>query len=84
MVLPAPLPPARTQSCRPNFRGRYAGRYARCATNRPSTNDPLPLDFLARLAALVPEPRVNLIRFHGVFAPNGSYRFGKIREVVDE
>jgi len=29
-----------------------------------------PLDFLARLAALVPSPRVNLTRFHGVFAPN--------------
>ena len=29
-----------------------------------------PLDFIARLAALVPEPRVNLTRFHGVFAPN--------------
>ncbi len=29
-----------------------------------------PLDFIARLAALVPKPRVNLPRFHGVFAPN--------------
>jgi len=25
-----------------------------------------PLDFIARLAALVPRPRVNLIRYHGV------------------
>jgi hypothetical protein len=33
-----------------------------------------PLDFLARLAALVPNPRVNLTRFHGVFAPNSKYR----------
>jgi hypothetical protein len=33
-----------------------------------------PLDFIARLAALVPKPRVNLTRFHGVFAPNSSYR----------
>ena len=33
-----------------------------------------PLDFLARLAALVPKPRVNLTRFHGVFAPNSQYR----------
>ncbi len=30
-----------------------------------------PLDFLARLAALVPRPRVNLTRFHGVFARGG-------------
>ena len=33
-----------------------------------------PLDFIARLAALVPKPRVNLTRFHGVFAPNSQYR----------
>ncbi|HCI2555410.1 TPA: IS91 family transposase, partial [Pseudomonas aeruginosa] len=33
-----------------------------------------PLDFLARLAALVPRPRVNLTRFHGVFAPNSQWR----------
>ncbi len=33
-----------------------------------------PLDFIARLAALVPKPRVNLTRFHGVFAPNSSLR----------
>lgn len=29
-----------------------------------------PLDFIARLAALAPRPRLNLTRFHGVFAPN--------------
>jgi len=33
-----------------------------------------PLDFLARLAALVLKPRVNLTRFHGVFAPNSRHR----------
>jgi hypothetical protein len=33
-----------------------------------------PLDFIARLAALVPKPRVNLTRFHGVFAPNSKHR----------
>jgi hypothetical protein len=33
-----------------------------------------PLDFVARLAALVPKPRVNLTRYHGVFAPNSRYR----------
>ena len=33
-----------------------------------------PLDFIARLAALVPRPRLNLTRFHGVFAPNGKHR----------
>jgi len=38
-----------------------------------------PLDFIARLAALVPKPRVNLTRFHGVFVrgglpPNSKHR----------
>jgi len=33
-----------------------------------------PLDFIAKLAALVPPPRANLTRFHGVFAPNSRYR----------
>jgi hypothetical protein len=33
-----------------------------------------PLDFIARLVALVPKPRVNLTRFHGVFAPNSRLR----------
>ena len=33
-----------------------------------------PLDFIARLSALVPTPRVNLTRYHGVFAPNHRLR----------
>lgn len=33
-----------------------------------------PLDFVARLAALVPKPRVNLTRSHGVFALNSKHR----------
>jgi len=33
-----------------------------------------PLDFIARLAALVPKPHVNLTRFHGVFEPNMTRR----------
>jgi len=33
-----------------------------------------PLDFISRLVALVPRPRVNLTRYHGVFAPNSKYR----------
>jgi hypothetical protein len=34
----------------------------------------MPLGFLARLAPLVPRPRVNLTRYHGVFAPNSARR----------
>ena len=33
-----------------------------------------PVDFMARLAALVPKPRVNLTRYHGVLAPNHRSR----------
>ena len=32
------------------------------------------MDFIAKLAALVPKPRVNLSRFHRVFAPNSQQR----------
>ena len=33
-----------------------------------------PLDFIARLAALVPKPRAHLTRYHGIFAPNSAVR----------
>jgi len=33
-----------------------------------------PLDFISRLVSLIPKPRVNLTRFHGVFAPNSKHR----------
>jgi hypothetical protein len=33
-----------------------------------------PLEFMQRLAALVPRPRLHLVRFHGVLAPNAKLR----------
>ena len=33
-----------------------------------------PLEFMQRLAALVPRPRLHLLRFHGVLAPNARLR----------
>ena len=33
-----------------------------------------PLDFIAHLAALIPVPRTNLVRYHGVFAPAARLR----------
>ena len=33
-----------------------------------------PLEFMQRLAALVPRPRLHLIRFHGVLAPHATLR----------
>jgi hypothetical protein len=42
-----------------------------------------PLDFMAKLAALVPRPRAHLIRYHGVFAPiaHGGAGAAKHRDV---
>ena len=33
-----------------------------------------PMEFVQRLAALMPRPRLHLIRFHGVLAPNAKLR----------
>ena len=33
-----------------------------------------PMEFMQRLAALIPRPRLHLIRFHGVLAPNAKLR----------
>jgi hypothetical protein len=33
-----------------------------------------PLELMQRLAALVPRPRLHLIRYHGVLAPNAKWR----------
>jgi hypothetical protein len=38
------------------------------------------IDFMTKLAALVPKPRVNLTRFFGVFAPNSRYRLAITQE----
>ncbi len=51
-------------------------RYALKTPYRDGTTHVIfePLDFIARLAALIPKPRVNLTRYHGVFAPNSHLR----------
>jgi hypothetical protein len=41
-----------------------------------------PMEFMGRLAALVPKPRVNLTRFHGVFSRGGLPPNSKLREYV--
>ena len=33
-----------------------------------------PVEFISKLAALVPPPRAHLTRFHGIFAPNANLR----------
>jgi hypothetical protein len=43
-----------------------------------------PLEFMQRLAALVPRPRLHLIRFHGVLAPNAKLRASIVPGVVEK
>lgn len=43
-----------------------------------------PLEFLQKLAALVPRPRLNLIRYHGVLAPNAKLRSQVVPKAKDE
>jgi Putative transposase len=43
-----------------------------------------PLEFMQRLAALVPRPRLHLVRFHGVLAPNAKLRAKVVPKVMPE
>ena len=43
-----------------------------------------PLEFMQRLAPLVPRPRLHLIRFHGVLAPNAKLRSEIIPTPVEQ
>jgi hypothetical protein len=54
--------------------GRLAYRLRKSRTNGATHLVMTPVDFLARLAALVPPPRFPLVRFAGVLAPNSSWR----------
>lgn len=49
---------------------RVRNAHQRSRTHRVMT----PVDFLARLAALIPPPRHPLVRYHGVLAPHSSWR----------
>jgi hypothetical protein len=42
-----------------------------------------PLEFMQRLAALVPRPRLHLIRFHGVLAPNAKLRAQVVPQEIE-
>ncbi len=41
-------------------------------------------EFLQRLAVLVPRPRLHLIRFHGVVAPNAALRSQIVPDESDQ
>jgi hypothetical protein len=42
------------------------------------------VDFLGRLAVLVPRPRINLILYHGVLAPRAAWRSAVVRHATSE
>ncbi len=44
----------------------------------------MPLEFMQRLAALVPQPRLHLIRYHSVLAPNAKLRAMVVPKVPPE
>jgi ribosomal protein S27E len=67
-------PPVATKRLSVDARGRVVYRYKRPFRDGSTHVVLEPLDFMARLASLVPRPRLNLTRFHGVFAPNFKHR----------
>jgi hypothetical protein len=67
-------PPIATKRLSIDDRGRVVYRYKRPFRDGSTHVILEPLDFMSRLAALVPRPRLNLTRFHGIFAPNFKHR----------
>jgi hypothetical protein len=67
-------PPIATKRLSVDDRGRVVYRYKHPFRDGSTHVVLEPLDFIARLAALIPRPRLNLTRFHGVFAPNFKHR----------
>jgi hypothetical protein len=43
-----------------------------------------PLEFLEKLAALVPPPRIHLTRFHGILAPHSKFRKFVVPQIGEE
>jgi len=60
----------------PALDARQTGKSMHCAVVPDGTTHLVftPLEFLARLAALTPPPRMHLIRYHGVLAPHAADR----------
>ena len=50
--------------------GRLSYRMKRPSASGATSLEFTPVEFLRRVAALIPPPRVNLVRFFGVLAPN--------------
>lgn len=57
-----------------NVRGEVIYRFKKPWDDGTAAIKLTPMEFMERLAALVPRPRVHLTRFHGVLAPHYKYR----------
>jgi hypothetical protein len=68
-VEPSPVAP-----CVPSLKSRYRDGTTHIVMQ--------PREFMQRLAALVPRPRLHLIRFHGVLAPHAKLRAAIIPQPV--
>lgn len=81
-------PPIATKRLCVDDQGRVIYRYKKPFRDGSTHVVLEPLDFIARLAALVPRPRLNLTRFHGLFAPNSRHRHKivprRVRDRVDD
>jgi hypothetical protein len=67
-------PPFSLERLRRLAGGRVAYRVKKLRNGRAKQRIMTPLEFLARLAALVPPPRYPLVRYHGVLAPRSPWR----------
>ena len=65
-------PPIATKRLSLDAQGRVLYRYKQPFRDGSTHVVLEPLDFIAKLAALVPRPRLNLRHFHGLFAPKAS------------
>jgi hypothetical protein len=54
--------------------GRVAFRIKKWRDGRVKSRIMSPIEFLARLSAIIPPPRIPLIRFHGVLGPKSGWR----------
>lgn len=57
-----------------NVRGEVIYRFKKPWDDGTAAIKLTPMEFMERLAALVPRPRVHLTRFHGVLAPHYKFR----------
>ena len=85
-AVPPHHPPGTGQRTRANQRRRTGRAQAQDPHGETAPRTPRlsPLEFMQRLAALVPRPRLHLIRFHGVLAPNAKLRAQVVPQVVPQ